>query len=187
MERQLVVQARAANLSALKTSGIDAGLDYTVPLTFGLVSEESKLNFSTLFTYTRKNTFVPVIGRPEVIECAGFFGNNCGEPQSRYKAVTRLSFIDGPMTTSLRWRYFSSVRDDDDQTDYVVEKIKAYNLFDLTVSYSINDHFDFTAGVNNIADKKPPLVGDNQEQANTFPGVYDVLGRDFFISANFRF
>ena len=182
-----VIFAGAANLSSLRTKGIDAGVDYTLPLSFGLVSEESKLNFSTLFTYTQKNTFVPVIGRPDVIECAGFYGNSCGEPQSRYKAVSRLSFVDGPMTTSLRWRYFSSVRDDDDGTDYVVERIKAYNLFDLSISYTINDHFDFTAGVNNIADRKPPLVGDNQEQANTFPGVYDVLGRDFFVSANFRF
>ena len=182
-----VVFAGAANLSSLKTSGIDAGVDYSVPLTFGLIGEESKLSFSTLFTYTRKNTFTPVIGRPEVIECAGFYGNNCGEPQSKYKATTRLSYIDGPMTISGRWRYFSSVRDDDVTTDYTVEKIKAYNLFDLSLSYSISDHFDMTAGVNNIADKQPPILGGNAEQGNTFPGVFDPLGRDFFISANFRF
>jgi outer membrane receptor protein involved in Fe transport len=42
-------------------------------------------------------------------------------------------------------------------------------------------------GVNNIFDKKPQLIGSNQEQANTYPGTYDVLGRDFFVSANVRF
>jgi hypothetical protein len=31
------------------------------------------------------------------------------------------------------------------------------------------------------------LLGDNQEQANTYPSTYDVLGRDFFVSANFKF
>ena len=42
-------------------------------------------------------------------------------------------------------------------------------------------------GVNNLFDKKPPVVGSNAEQTNTYPGTYDVLGRDYFISANFRF
>ena len=31
------------------------------------------------------------------------------------------------------------------------------------------------------------LLGDNQEQANTYPSTYDVLGRDFFISARMQF
>ena len=61
-----------------------------------------------------------------------------------------------------------------------------------------------TAGINNLFDKLPGtpqfdaagfvtnrpnslLLGDNQEQANTYPSTYDVLGRDFFISANFKF
>ena len=39
----------------------------------------------------------------------------------------------------------------------------------------------------NLFDKEPPIIGSNQEQANTYPGTYDVLGRDFFISANLRF
>ena len=42
-------------------------------------------------------------------------------------------------------------------------------------------------GINNMFDKLPPIIGDNQEQANTYPGSYDVIGRDFFISANLRF
>ena len=61
----------------------------------------------------------------------------------------------------------------------------------------------FTFGVNNLFDNLPQtprfngiivdsdndgtVLGDNQEQANTYPSTYDVLGRDFFVSANFKF
>ena len=62
----------------------------------------------------------------------------------------------------------------------------------------------FTVGVNNIFDELPmtptfnpdgtvssdndgTLLGDNQVEANSYPGTYDVLGRDFFASVNFKF
>ena len=46
---------------------------------------------------------------------------------------------------------------------------------------------ELSFGINNLFDNKPPLTGDSQEQANTFPGLYDVLGRDYFLSATVRF
>lgn len=124
----------------------------------------------------------------QVDECAGRFGVlACGNPTAKFKASSRLSLIGGPLTASLRWRHVGKVRDDDDDTDYVVERLKAYNLFDLAFSLDATDQMTFAFGVNNLLDKKPQVIGTNQEQANTYPGTYDVLGRDFFVSANFRF
>ena len=68
----------------------------------------------------------------------------------------------------------------------------------------MTENVNFSIGVNNLFDKLPGtpefdangvvtnrpnslLLGDNQEQANTFPSTYDVLGRDFFASVNFKF
>ena len=45
----------------------------------------------------------------------------------------------------------------------------------------------FTFGVNNLLNTLPPLSGDSQEQANAYPSVYDVLGRDFFVSFTAEF
>ena len=182
-----VVFAGNANLSAIKTSGIDVSADYSTRLGFGMFGQESKLNMFFQGTWTEKNSFTPVIGRPDVVECAGFYGNICGQPQSKYKWSTRLSLIDGPLTISGKWRHLSKVRDDDDTTDYIVERIKAYNLYDISFAFDITDQITLSGGVNNLLNKTPPIVGSNQEQANTFPSVYDVLGRDFFASASFRF
>jgi hypothetical protein len=38
-----------------------------------------------------------------------------------------------------------------------------------------------------VFDIEPKQIGSNQEQANTYPSVYEVLGRDYFVSASFRF
>lgn len=185
-EPPYVVQATNANLASLETSGIDMQLDYTLPLQMGLMGQASRLNFYFFGTRTSKNNYTPVVGVDEPVKCAGRFGLQCGNPTPRYKWTSRLSWLDGPMTTSLRWRHIGRVRDDDDQTNYVVESIKAKNYFDLSFAWEVGDNYTLTLGSNNIFDKGPPILGDNQEQANTYPSTYDVIGRDFFMSVNLR-
>jgi outer membrane receptor for ferrienterochelin and colicin len=51
----------------------------------------------------------------------------------------------------------------------------------------VNDNFTMNVGVNNLFDKMPQVLGSLAEQANTYPGSYDVLGRDFFVSGRLRF
>ena len=96
--------------------------------------------------------------------------------------------------------------DDDDATDYFVERIGAYDLIDLTLAYDFNETVTFSVGVNNLFDTLPStpefsatgevlndtntlLLGDfnNGEQSNTYPSTYDVLGRDYFASVLVRF
>lgn len=178
-----------ANVASIKTSGIDLQVDYSQPLNFGIFGETSRLNFFFLGTYTEKNTFTPVVDQPDInTNCAGRFGTSvCGNPQPKYKWTSRLSLIDGAVTSTVRWRHLGKVRDDDDSTDYIVENLKTKDYIDLAFAFNITDQYTLTAGVNNVFDIKPQVIGSNQEQANTYPGVYDVLGRDFFVSARFAF
>lgn len=178
-----------ANVASLATSGIDLQVDYNVPLAFGLNGADSKLNFFFLGTWTEKNEFTPVVDQPDIFtDCAGRFGTSvCGNPQPEYKWTSRLSWVDGFATTSLRWRHTGAVRDDDDGTDYIVERLDARNYFDLAFAFNLTDAYTLTMGVNNLLDEQPQRLGDNQEQSNTYPGVYDVLGRDFFVGVQFAF
>jgi outer membrane receptor protein involved in Fe transport len=179
-----------ANLGKFETRGIDLQVDYSLPLDFSLMGgQQSKLNFFFLGTYTDKFDITPIADLPnEVNKCAGRFGTlACGDPLPKYKWTSRLSFIDGPTTISGRWRHIGSTRDDDPDTTYIVERLRSVDYFDLTAAVDINDNFTFTVGVNNILNKKPQLIGSNQQQANTYPSTFDVLGRDYFASASFRF
>jgi outer membrane receptor protein involved in Fe transport len=183
---EFVVLALNENLAQLDTQGIDFQVDYNMPLDFGLVGESSRLSFFLLGNHQWENSFTPIAGVDQVVECAGNFGLNCGDPTPKWKWTTRLSWADGPLTTSIRWRYLGSVDDDDPETDFVVDELDSYNVFDLAFAFDVTDNATFNFGINNLFNKKPPIMGDNQEQANTYPGTYDVLGRDFFVSASFR-
>lgn len=183
-----VVSAGNANLASLATSGIDFQVDYSLPIGASLTGAgESNLNFFFLLNYSDENNFVPTVGVNDTVECAGRFGLNCGNPTPTWKWSSRLSWVDGPVTTSLRWRHIGKVTDDDETTNFIVDDIGAVDYFDLAFAFNATDNFTFNVGVNNLFDKQPPIIGSNQEQANTYGGVYDVLGRDFFVSAQFRF
>ena len=177
-------------------------------LPFSLLTDtgEQDFNLSFLGTWTRESSVVAFPGADK-LDCAGVFGANCGEPTPKWKWTTRASFIDGPLTSSVRWRHLSAVDDDDDTVDYSEfngsERIPAYDVIDLSFAYEASEAMTLTFGVNNLFDNLPQsptfdgivvssdndgtLLGDNQEQANTYPGTYDVLGRDFFVSAILKF
>lgn len=183
-----VVTASNANLASLSTRGIDFQLDYATRMNFGLFGEESRLAFNLMATYTDEYTFTPLVDLPDDnVQCAGRFGLNCGDPIPKWKFNSRLSWIDGPLTSSVRWRHVGGTRDDDDETDYIVDSIGAYNVFDLSFAAEVSENVTVNMGVNNLFNKQPPVIGSNAEQANTYPGTFDVLGRDFFVSAQFRF
>ena len=169
--------------------------------------EDSRLAVQFLGTWTESNDTRPDASDPtQVDRCAGRFGLTCGEPQASFKWTSRLNWSDGPVTTSLRWRHLSAVDDDTDVADNFVERISAYDLIDITFNVDATDNLTLSLGVNNLFNTLPSspefdaagnvinetnslLLGDfnNGEQSNTYPSTYDVLGRDFFVSAQFRF
>ncbi|MBJ7499139.1 MAG: TonB-dependent receptor [Sphingopyxis sp.] len=71
-------------------------------------------------------------------------------------------------------------------------KIKAAHYFDLTGRFSVSDNLTVTLTVQNLLDKKPPIVGNSigsttYNSGNTFPSSYDALGRRYAVSAKLKF
>jgi len=197
-----------ANIAAIEVSGIDLQIDYGIDLGFSLLGNgASDLDLSFLGTWNETSNFAADQSNPaDVDTCAGEFGLICGEPTPSFKWTARANYIDGPLTFSTRWRHISAVDDDDDTSTNFVERVSAYDLIDLTLSYDFNEMFTFSVGVRNLFDTLPTtpefdangqvinntnslLMGDfnNADQSNTYPGTYDVLGRDWFASVLVRF
>ena len=197
------------NVATLKVSGIDLEMNYTSSIPFSLFTDtgEQRVNLSFLGTWTEESSSLAFPGAVEV-DCTGRFGLTCGQPTPEFKWTSRASFIDGPVTTSIAWRHLSSVQDDDIGTNYTAfggtEVIDSYDLIDLSFGFDIYENFSMNLGVNNLFNTLPDaptfgpggvvtgrgnslLLGDNQEQANTYPSTYDVLGRRFFVSGTFKF
>ena len=174
-----------ANSAFLQTKGIDVGVNYDHRIGSGQIS--FTLNGTWLDTYAKQGaTFVPVT------ECAGRFGFSCNlAPIPKWKHVAALTYSNGGVTLMGRWRYFGKVKEDVG-TDILVSSIKAQNYFDTTLSFNIEKSFTFRLGVENLFDKQPPVVGSEagsttHNAANTFPTVYDVLGRQFFAGITAKF
>ncbi len=186
----------SANIAKLETSGVDVQVDYNIPLNFSLTgSDESRLTFFFLGTYLDEYRTTAVAAIPERVTIGE---GTIALPKWRHTA--RLGYVDGPAQISLRWRYngpgidsriintFNGlVRTEQDPALFPNRRVGAFNYFDLTGSFAVTDNFQLTAGVNNLFNKTPVVLGTAQEQGNNVPGFYDPLGRDFFVSARLNF
>lgn len=193
----------SANIATLKTSGIDVAVDYSMPFDFSITGNgSSRVNFSFFGTYLDKfrSTAVAAIPEREEIAEGSVASLPTLNPMPRWRHNTRLTFSDGPVNLSLRWRYFGPVQDrrlentfvgldrvPQDAALFPNARLGSVNYFDLTTAVQANENLQITLGVNNLFNQKPEVLGSLQEQANTFPGVYDVLGRDFFVGARMTF
>lgn len=187
-----VVQVLNENIANIETSGIDFNVNYVTDFDAGLFGEGSTLIVDFRSTYLDSYEITPVVGLDTVFECAGNFGqNNCNDAFSEYKANTRLTWQTGPLGLSMLYRYIAGPKDEDienngvDPASLVVPKIDDAHYVDLTVSYEFAESIDVNLGIRNIFDEKVTLLGDQQEQANTFPETYDVFGPRAFLSVSY--
>ncbi|GAC33339.1 TonB-dependent receptor domain-containing protein [Paraglaciecola polaris] len=174
------VQTSSQNIASITLKGYDVISSYTTDFQGGAVSVDY------LGTFTRESDFLPGPGEP-AIECAGNFGSDCGEPLPDYKHRMTFKWTGDDFTAQLVWRYIGETHDDDSGTDYAVEKIDGESYFNTSASYYFNDNYRVTAGIDNLFDKEPPILGDNAQQANTYPATYDVFGRTYYINVTATF
>ena len=177
------ISVTSQNVASRDLEGFDIGANYTHDL-----GDLGLLGFVYNGTITETSTLVPFEGG-EPIVCAGNFGENCGEPLPDYKHRLTTSWANGPFKAQVVWRYIGSTDDDGGLGAQVltVTELDAENYFDASGVWDINDNFSLTAGIDNLFDKNPPILGNNQEQANTFPATFDVFGRTYFARATARF
>jgi len=141
---------------------------------------------SYIGTMTDEDDFTAFAGDTP-ITCDGEFGNDCGEPRPDYKHRMTFNWSRDAWTVQLLWRHIGEVDDDDEATTYFADDIDSEDYFDMVASYDFTENYSVTFGIDNVADTEPPILGDNQEQANTWPATYDVFGRTYYVKATARF
>ncbi len=103
------------------------------------------------------------------------------------------------LAVSLNWRHFGSTALSSNQSNPLLHgdpveinrNIGAYNYIDLFGSWKMSDKAEIRMGVNNVLDKSPPAIAAGLLSAfgngNTYPGVYDPMGRLLFAGVTFAF
>jgi outer membrane receptor protein involved in Fe transport len=194
------VMTTAANIGGIKTQGVDLAGHYDFRSNWGLAGNNTRWTVDSNWTYVKELTFTPIQDLPAITnECVGAWGGTCGQPVPRWKGTARLSMNSGKLLLSARARYIGGVTVDSylvplrqGGTPPALESltnptIKAYTYLDLTAGYEFNKMVSLTAGVRNVLDKDPPVLGSSQLPSNnTISATYDVLGRSLFASLNIK-
>jgi iron complex outermembrane receptor protein len=185
------------NTGFLHTSGIDVSASDS----FGL-GRLGKLDASMIGTWLQRQVTSPLPGFG-TYDCKGLFGPVCGQPAPAWKHQVRLTWgaLSHLVDVSLNWRYIGGTKLSTNTTNTfftsanspsnVSGHIKAYNYFDLAATARPMRKLEVRLGVNNLFDKDPPAIAagllSKFGNGNTYPGMYDVVGRYVFAGASFEF
>ena len=105
------------------------------------------------------------------------------------------------LDVSLTWRYINAVKVEYTSSQlsnsgvdpsYGDIRVPSFSYFDLSAAYHLNN-VTLRLGVNNVFDKSPPLVGASEigkvvfGENNTYPQIYDSLGRFIHMSIMAKF
>jgi iron complex outermembrane receptor protein len=198
------VDTSLVNAGALITEGVDVEGSYRFSLPDMANRTWGSMTFHFEGTYVDKLvTELP----GETYDCAGLYGTTCANPTPKWRHQFRISWnTPWNLALSMNWRYLSPTNLDFDTNQAALQNgfkdtlgsdahIPAFNYFDLAFTYRIKDRYTFRGGINNIFDKSPPLLDSNSfgisappfGNANTYPQVFDPLGRVLFLGVTADF
>ncbi|HZT02927.1 MAG TPA: TonB-dependent receptor [Steroidobacteraceae bacterium] len=181
------------NLGFEKTSGVDISLNYTQS-----VGAFGSLRFNLIGTYTASLDVEPYPGSGDY-NCAGYFGATCGNPLPKWRHTLTTSWTTPWHGVGLqaRWRHVGNTQLDlanpapllTGPFGNSIQWTGTRDYLDLIASDQIFGSVFLQLGVNNVLDKDPPILATASIpppffNGNTFPQVYDSLGR--FVFANLK-
>jgi outer membrane receptor protein involved in Fe transport len=178
------------NLSGEHQRGVDFQADYHFPVgAWGNI--DTNFNGSLLLL---NRTTVPTEGS---YDCKGLYGPSCGVPRPNWRHTMRSTWATPwNVDVSLQWRFLEHVNADLNSSNPLLSggccsvvdaKIGTYSYFDFSAAWHVLDNVTLRAGINNIFDKDPPaldtvFLGLASAPTNSWPSVYDPLGRTIFVS-----
>lgn len=188
------IVATNQNLGMSSTKGIDLGANWNTKL-----DAWGSLSLSLMGTYLKEFKQEDFPGSGEY-DCAGLHGTTCGVPLPKWRHKLRAVWGTPWRGVELgaTWRYVRGTSLDSTSDNELLSgafqaadaRLGARNYLDLTAGWQINQVFALRAGMNNALDKDPPLSGVVAEvfgNGNTYPQVYDSMGRHVFLNLTAKF
>jgi iron complex outermembrane receptor protein len=188
------VQTPQSNLGTQNTSGIDVNIAYRMSTTaLGLDPKFGSLDMSLGINQVQSYKFQPT---PSSLnrDCLGYYSVACGAPNYKRKFNQRTSWNVGAFSLGYNWRYVSAVIEEPIGAVFLpaYSSIDAYHYVDMNAAWRVHKNLRVTVSVNNLGNKKPPLIGSTigttgTNSGNTFPQNYDAVGRYITFGASLTF
>ncbi|MCW3174168.1 TonB-dependent receptor [Shewanella subflava] len=168
------------NIGATNTSGYDINVAYVFDA-FNL-SWKAGLDTSILSSYEE---FDP---DGVAVDYRGYITGGVGA-YAKFKSNFNLTASADDWSATYEARYIDGMDSfacKADTTKCYAPSVDSIVYHDLSGSYDLTNTVRVSAGVNNVFDEEPPYYTGNND-SNTDPYTYDVLGRYFFVRANVKF
>ena len=164
------------NQGGIKTSGVDVQVDWRVPVGPGSLDLNGVVNY--LGDY--KQSFLTGLA---FVEYANTISSSAA--YFRWRSLLTATYTVDKLMVGTRWRFTPRTRDVTCASKCQSPDTPSYNVFDLFGSYELTSKVRLTAGVDNLFDRDPPIVGG--VLGNTNLGEYDVIGRQFYMAIRAKF
>ncbi len=184
------------NTGRLEVEGVDFKADYRVKGTDLGLGDAGTFIIDYVGTVNLKQDVTPIPGESSSkYDCLGKFGPQCGVPTPKYRHKLRNTWQTpwADSSVSLAWRYIDGVGTDGVGTNNNRDRnLNPKSYFDLFGSMRFDRKYTVRVGVNNLFDNDPPIVNSASIAAvsgsgNTYPQIYDSLGRFIFSSVTMDF
>lgn len=176
------------NFEYFRAEGIEIGYRLTNDL--GALGE---LNLAYNANFYLSNELQTTSTQP-VVDCNGKYGTTC-DPVPQYRHTMRAGWNKGMLDASFLWRRIGSMEAQANEAAALFpafQQVDAQNYYDLTFGAQMTDNVYFSALITNIANTEPPILGNETgstsfNSGNTFPSIYDTLGRVYAVSLKLSF
>lgn len=191
-----IIDSVNVNLGQLKTSGVDFNGNYTVP-----IGAWGSVGTALIATYLIDLTTTPIPGGGNY-NCAGFFGPTCGVSSPKWRFhLTGTWNTPWNVDLNATIRYFEHVALDRTSSNPLLQTgsfnsidagMGSRTYVDFAGAWYITKNWTLRAGINNAFDKDPPIVSNSLlgppfGSQNTYPQVYDTMGRQIYVNLTAKF
>jgi outer membrane receptor protein involved in Fe transport len=181
------------NFAGLETEGVDVQLDWAADFAdMGIQGVPGGLSLNFVLNWLDKYTVQTAPGDPSQNYVGTVNGN--GGDQFRYRTFTTLTYVNTQWSLGGRWRHWPGARDGSAVINPATTRVGpgSHDEFDLFGGWKLNSTYSLRAGVDNLFDKQPEVVGaDTGPSPNASLGTtslqYDALGRRFYFGIKARF
>jgi outer membrane receptor protein involved in Fe transport len=187
------ITTQLSNLGFYDFGGVDLSVNYRLPLKNFGAPNLGRIDLKLEYSYQSKADYqsLPTVAP---LKQAGYYGSQVGVPHPKNKFSQRTTWNVGDYSVGYLWRYIGGVSVEEAGVGaYKPEysTIPAVNYIDLSGTWQVTKNLKLSGTINNAFNKNPPLVGtgigDGSNYGNTFPQVYDVIGRRFTLAATATF
>jgi len=178
------------NTGAIETQGTDVDLSWRAALAdLGMQNAPGHVSANVVMTFldyfrTQATRTAPFLDSAGTLNQGG---------QYKWRAFSTLGYSFGNFDTGLTWLHLPSA----DPAQKVqspataILGVPSYDLFGVQAAWNMTHTLTLRAGIDNVLDKEPPVVGANpgvnNAMGSTMPGYYDVLGRRYYVGVKASF